>query len=103
MAFTVNNVTTPNSHPSLEALRFPTPATRFRHSRNLNPPRGTRGRKTWLSVLSVDPHNGMRIIDAHQVRYTVSSKACILDLDHGPLTTPAWGYNNDKNALSMRN
>ena len=72
---------------------------RFLNSGNLNPSPAQEDVR--LSVPSVDPRTGVRIIDSRWVRYAASSKADILVLNRGPLPAPAWSYN--KNASQERN
>ena len=62
---------------------------RFLHSGNLNPQGDVR-----LSVPSVDPRTGVRVIDSRWVRHAASSKASILVLNRGPLPAPAWSYHS---------
>jgi hypothetical protein len=70
---------------------------RFLHSGNLNPQGDVR-----LSVPSVDPRTGVRVIDSRWVRHAASSKASILVLNRGPLPAPAWSY-HDASESSARN
>ena len=72
---------------------------RFLNSGNLNPTPTQEDVR--LSVPSIDPRTGARIIDSRWVRYAASSKADIIVLNRGPLPAPAWSYN--KNASQARN
>ena len=62
---------------------------RFIHSGNLNPQGDVR-----LSVPSIDPRTGVRVIDSRWVRHAASSKASILVLNRGPIPAPAWSYHS---------
>ena len=69
---------------------------RFLHSGNLNPQGDVR-----LSVPSVDPRTGVRVIDSRWVRHAASSKASILVLNRGPLPAPAWSYHDESSARNL--
>jgi hypothetical protein len=69
---------------------------RFFHSGNLNPSPTQEDAR--LSVPSIDPRTGVRVVDSRWVRYAASSKANILVLNRGPLPAPAWSYNNNKHS-----
>jgi hypothetical protein len=74
---------------------------RFLNSGNLNPS-PTQG-DAQLSVPSIDPRTGVRVIDSRWVRYAASPKTDILVLNRGPLPAPAWSYSINKNASCSRN
>jgi hypothetical protein len=82
-----------NSGPLTPAdvVKTNTSLMRFIHSTHLNPSPAPRG-DPWLTLPSVDPRTGVRIVDSRWVRYASSSKINILVLNRAPLSAPAWSY-----------
>ena len=74
-----------------DAVSTNTSLMRFVHSTNLNPSPTTRGDPR-LTLPSIDPRTGVRVVDSRWVRHA-SSKADVLVLNRAPLSAPAWSYN----------
>jgi hypothetical protein len=74
-----------------DVIETNTSLMRFIHSTNLNPSPAPRG-DPWLTLPSLDPRTGVRIVDSRWVRYASSSKINILVLNRAPLSAPAWSY-----------